>query len=117
MSHDVETRALAAAAPPAPTVEHVRWRTYLEHDETGWWCTCSYWYERFGPVGPVGEDPIREPDDGMRVGRFPSRQVARKELRGDFRKCITEATQRFLATIPGAKIVAAAFGEEPAAEH
>lgn len=104
-------------APAAARQEYVRWRTYLEQDAQGWFCVAGFWYGRFGPVGEPGTEPAREPDDTLRVGPFPSRQVARFELRHGFRDCITRAQQAFLARCEGAQIVGAAFGDVPDDEH
>lgn len=79
----------------------IRARTYVEHDDTGWWCAFQMFSgETAEALVPFG-DPIR-------VGPWPSRQVARRELRGDFRRIITEATRAYAAKI-GGRVIAEAY--------
>lgn len=85
----------------------IRTKTWIEQDEAGWWCVVGFWHA--ADPREVGNERT-DSDDGMRVGPFPSRQVARRELRGKFREIVTLALRDFIAANDG-KVVAAAFGE------
>lgn len=71
-------------------------QTYLERDERGWWCVAD--------VGKVIAETAAhrvEEVSPIRVGPWPSRQIARKELRGDFRKHVLAAVRRFVQKTGG----------------
>jgi hypothetical protein len=61
-------------------------QTYAERDERGWWCVCD-----IGQVlADLGWGTVEEVHP-LRVGPWPSRQVARQELRGEFRRLVLGA--------------------------
>ncbi|KKM74371.1 hypothetical protein LCGC14_1401100, partial [marine sediment metagenome] len=43
-----------------------------------------------------GDPRLGDRVEGIRAGPFPSRQVARQELRGKFRRLVIEAAQAFV---------------------
>ena len=82
-------------------------RTWIEKDAAGWYCVCGFWTEvKPEDVGTAGS----EPEDSIRVGPFESCQVARKELRGDFRKVVMRGIQN-LNQRHGGRVVAQAWGD------
>ena len=62
-------------------------QTMTDHDADGWWCVCVI----ADPDGPKVQQ-----SDLLRVGPFPSRQVAKRELTGKFRECIQDALREFI---------------------
>ena len=67
-------------------------RTYTERDDDGqWYCACDV-----GEIIAAIRGLEIEEVEGIRAGPFPSRQVARQELRGKFRRLVIEATQAFV---------------------
>lgn len=87
-----------------------RARTKIEHDEKGWFCVFQLFH------GPTAVELV-EFEKAIRVGPFPSRQVARAELRGKFRKIVVEAFREF-SEQHGARVIAEAFdGHEFTAEQ
>lgn len=89
---------------------NVRVKTYVERDADGWYCVAGFWFGFRGPVGEAGGREPRDPDDALRVGPWPSRQVAKRELRGAFRKAVFGAMND-LRQKHGARLVGAAFNE------
>ena len=57
--------------------------------EDGQWYCVAIFADAEGPKTQVGQT--------LRVGPWPSRQVARSELRGKFRECVLEALRDFVA--------------------
>lgn len=75
------------------TLERLRLRTELAQDEQGWWVEVLFWWnERAGG----GDEPVRPEDDCLRVGPWPSRQVARREQRTGVRRQVVETVQRLV---------------------
>ena len=87
----------------------IRTKTWIEKDEDGWYCVVGFWTN--SNPADVGNDD-RDSDDGIRVGPFPSRQAARRELRGDFRKIVLAAVDAFTRRNNG-RVVAQAWGDVP----
>ena len=67
----------------------LRARTHTEQHADGWWCvlTLATWKASEPEDAAIEAPPFR-------VGPFPSRQVARRELEGDFRKACVDVIQR-----------------------
>lgn len=66
--------------------------TEIAQDDRGWWVEILFWWnERAVSL----TRPMRPEDDGFRVGPWPSRQVARREMRGGVRKLTVDAVQDF----------------------
>lgn len=69
-----------------------RVQTYAEADDDGDW----YCHVDLGSIaaqlGPISLEQV----EGIRVGPWPSRQVARRELRGPFRELVMSALKEFL---------------------
>lgn len=70
--------------------------TYNEQDSEGWWCVCDI-------ARTLAQIPGADLEESnpLRVGPFRSRQVARRELRGDFRKLVVKAVQAYVAAHGG----------------
>jgi len=67
-------------------------KTHLEREaEDKWYCVCDV-----GEILATFGNANLEETKGLRVGPFPSRQVARKELRGGFRDAVLEAVRKFI---------------------
>ncbi len=98
--------------------ETLRTSTWIEKDaDGGWYCVVGFWI-REGRDEKLLEqigDGSRDCDESIRVGPFSSRQVARRELRGDFRKLVLGAIQE-LNQRRGGEIVAQAWGDVPESE-
>ena len=90
--------------------ETVRARTWLENDESEWYCVVGFWIG--ADPNSVGTEPETEPDESIRVGPFPSRQVARAELRGRFRASLMGTLRDFTRRHEG-RVVAQAWGDVP----
>ncbi len=66
--------------------------THLERDAADkWYCVCDV-----GEILATFGNAHLEETQGLRVGPYPSRQVARKELRGKFRDLVLEAVNKFI---------------------
>ncbi len=66
--------------------------TNLEREAEGkWYCVCD-----IGEVFAQIDGGLLEKVEGLRVGPFPSRQVARKKLRGAFRDCVMSAVKEYM---------------------
>ena len=66
--------------------------TNIEREAEGeWYCACD-----IGEVFAEISGGLLEQVEGLRVGPFPSRQVARRELRGSFRDCVMSALKAFM---------------------
>ena len=73
-------------------------KTYTEREVEGeWYCTCD-----IGEVlADLGGGASLVQTDGIRVGPFKTRQIARQELRGDFRVLVLKATREFVRKAGG----------------
>ena len=103
-----EQRRQATVAEPAEGRKyHVK--TFIrpadDDEEPGWYCVCDIG-EVLAEVGGATLEEVRP----LVVGPWPSRQVAKKELRGPFHKIITEAVQSFTKRAEG-KIVSLRFND------
>jgi hypothetical protein len=71
-------------------------RTYINKDEAGWWVNVD-----IGEVLSEEGAAVTEAVEGFRVGPWPSRQVAREQMRGGVRDAVVGAVQRHLKAMGG----------------
>jgi hypothetical protein len=72
-------------------------------EEPGWYCVCDIG-DILAEAGGTTLEDVRP----IVVGPWPSRQVARKELRGEFRRLVIKAVQSFTKKA-GGKIASLSF--------